>query len=228
MVGDKMRTYCLTRDQQNGINLEKPMLRFFETLGLGSVYDHNSFKPWKYPLDNHNIVDGVLQNYALVECTNPKETTFMNDNIMRKKLDYFIRKDPKHFYPFWVLIVSFMSCLSTAILDLIDRLGIILIEIGHHAETTNKRTIINALYHSRLYSLVKQLIKSRKTDFRPDKVCISQSRLPSYSYSVSSSSITKDNYLHQHNEPKQDSTNQHQNNIDRIKRLLDHDNPDHG
>jgi hypothetical protein len=120
----------------NGIPFEKYVCRFFELMGLGSRLDHNNFDPSFYTNDNHNIVDVVIKDKALIECTNPKETTFMNDSIMLNKLDYFKRADPKHLL-LWFVVVSY-AVFSDFIKGLINQLGITLVVLNNYARKTNR------------------------------------------------------------------------------------------
>jgi hypothetical protein len=217
----------LTPKQQSGIALEKPVSRFFELCGLGSILDRNSFKPSEYPLDNHNIVDMVLEEHALVECTNPKQSTFMEDSVMQKKLDYFPRKDPLHWLV-WILIVSF-AVFSSHIMDRIEALGIILIDLDCHAERTNRRTIIDRLFHSQLYGLVKNFLKSIERSVAngslASNVCVSQSvsNTTVNTDTVATNTVMLINNLHQHAEPRQDLDNLTSLNVEAIRRLLDKD-----
>jgi hypothetical protein len=180
----------------NGIPFEKYVCRFFELTGLGSQLDHNSFNPSVYPNDNHNIVDAVLEDKALFEMTNPKETTFLNDKIMLNKLDYFTRKDPKHFL-MWFLIVSFAN-FSSFITQLLDKLGVTLIVINRHADPTNRATFIRALFRSKLYSVAKHLKgRTRKKSGSGLDVQYSITSLPQYAV-PSNPALNILNYLHRH------------------------------
>lgn len=194
----------LTDRQESGIDLEKPVSNFLEQrMKLGSRVDHNSFNPSQYGQDNHNIVDIVVKDKALIECTNPKETTFMNDSIMNEKLDYCERKDPKHSL-IWVLLVSF-AVFSTVIMERIKRMGAILIVLNLRATHNNFHTVINRLYHSKLYQL------AQKFNHRPKFKCsssISPSSLspsPSYSLTTLDSCASREvtNYLYQHTDPSE-------------------------
>lgn len=196
---------ALTQKQESGINLEKPVSWFLEQkMKFGDRVDHNRFDD-SYPLDNHNVVDIVVKGKALVECTNPKETTWMGDEIMGKKLDYFQRIDPQHFLV-WFLIVSFAN-FSDAIKQLIKRLGIILVETGIHADNSNFWETIKRLFHTRLYSTLTKIVKSNLVrPFRFSVQTIQQllfpSPIPIVSTPVSvtnSVSISKtETNLHQH------------------------------
>jgi hypothetical protein len=145
--------------QKAGIALEKPVAHFIEQkMSFGSKVDHHSFDLRFYPNDNHNIVDIVIKDKALVECTNPKASTWLDDITMQNKLEYFLRKDPLHLL-LWVLIVAFAN-FSQHILDEINRLGTVLIVLNLRATPYNFHTVIKRLFHSRLYSLLKRLQKS--------------------------------------------------------------------
>ena len=91
---------------ETGISLEKAVALFINQK-LGLQCSHNDFDPSKYAFDHHNTVDIVAEDKVLIECTNPKETTFMNDKIMDSKIEYFHRQDPEH-SKLWVMVVSFL------------------------------------------------------------------------------------------------------------------------
>jgi len=197
----------LTQNQLSGIHLEKTVSWFLEhKMKLGDEVDHNRFDD-SYGQDNHNIVDILAKRKALFECTNPKETTWMDDDIMENKIDYFQRADPHHFLV-WFLIVSFAN-FSDAIKQLIKRLGIILIETGIHAEKSNFWQTINRLYHTRLYSVLTKTVKSNQA--RPTKFLVKtiQSLLTLVPNTVSVTTMpvvdtqstlltSNGNHLHQH------------------------------
>ncbi len=188
----------------NGILLEKYVCRFFELTGLGSQLDHNNFNPSFYPNDNHNIVDIVIKDKALIECTNPKESTFLSDEIMQNKLDYFERKDPKHLFK-WFLIVSF-AVFSSFIKQLIDKLGITLIVLNRHADKTNRTAFIRHLFKSKLYSVAKRL-KPKKSGLV--SASLSLTTLPQYAVSSQAERVL--NYLHQHNTTKTEDSKKDNN-----------------
>lgn len=130
----------LSENDINGINLEYSVAWTMEHKFKIRV-DHNRFDD-SYPLDNHNIVD-ITSESSLTECTNPKETTWMNDEVMAKKLQYFIRRDPLHLLK-WILIISFAN-FSDAIKQLIQQMRIELIELGFHADYKLDWRIVHAL-----------------------------------------------------------------------------------
>lgn len=185
----------------SGILFEKYITRFSEIMGLGSQIDHNNFDPAIYPNDNHNVVDIVIRDKALIECTNPKQTTFMNDSIMLNKLDYFERADPKHLLS-WFLVVSF-AMFSDYIKQLVDRLGITLIILNYHANKTNRTTFIRHLFHSKLYSVFKRY-KPKKSGFVSASTQLSVTTLPQYAVMSSSKAVAILNYLHQHRDTVKD------------------------
>lgn len=206
---------ALTQKQVSGINLEKPVSWFLEQkMKFNEAVDHNAFDD-SYPTDNHNIVDIVVKGKALIECTNPKETTWMSDEIMRKKLDYFQRIDPHH-YLIGFLIISFAN-FSDAIKHLIKKLGIIVIEIGIHAEKSNFREVIKRLFHTSLYSTLTKIVKSHIV--RPSRYLvqtIQQLLFPSpipvttLVTVTSSNSISKtETNLHQHTNSIEDEYRQY-------------------
>lgn len=142
----------LNQNHINGIALENPVAQFLKhKLKFGDLVDHNSFNESEYPNDNHLIVDAEVKGKALIECTNPKETTFFCDKDIGKKLDYFHRRDPKHLL-IWFLVISFAN-FSQYIADKLKEMRIHLIELGFHAEQFSK--VINRLFHSQLYQILK-------------------------------------------------------------------------
>jgi len=177
----------------NGIPLEKAVYCFMDNENLGSVYSHNDFNPSVYPNEKYNIVDGKLTDKVLIECTNPKDSTFLNDSIMENKIEYFFRADPLHAL-IWVLIVSFTN-FSDYIKNELTRHGIILIILGLTATNTNLKTIIKHLYHTRLYGLIKRL-KLRTKPKNPAQSITSITTLSQYSNVSCSPSISNRNNLH--------------------------------
>jgi len=211
------RKTMLTVNQQNGIHLEKAVSWFIEhKLKLGDKVDHNRFDE-QYSMDNHNVVDIVVKGKALVECTNPKETTFMPDDVMDKKLDYFQRIDPHHFL-IWFLIISFAN-FSEAIKQRIKRMGIIPIETGVHAEKNNFWETIKRLFHTRLYSVLTKIVKSNLA--RPTKFLVRTIQSLLYSSPIpvpntvsvvntrSTLLTTNRNHLHQHTTSTEEDYNQY-------------------
>jgi len=176
----------------SGINQEKYINRFFEMNGLGSI-DHNSYDPSKYPFDNHLITDFELKDKALFECTNPKETTFLDDSIMENKIDYFKRKDPAHLL-MWFLVVSF-AVFSDKIKQLINKLGVTLIVLNYYATKTNRTAFIRHLFKSKFYSVIKRL-KGKKS---PSSISAQYTitTIPQYAV-ISNPALNIPAYLHQH------------------------------
>jgi hypothetical protein len=190
----------------NGIPLEKALAWFWEKLGFGSILKHNNFDPSIYPHENSLIVDEVLEDKALIEATNPKPSTFLNDNVIAEKIDYFIRKDPKHLL-LWVLVCSFAN-FSDYIRQLIDKLGIILIELGETATTANFHTFKRHLFRSKLYALAKQL--TQKTP-RHNTLQYSNTTLDQYRVDaeVNNPSMSYTNNLYQHRDSTEDDYKQY-------------------
>ena len=133
---------------QNGIPLEKAVVNFLNKLRLSN--SHNDFNPSKYVNDNHNVVDVVVENKVLIECTNPKETTFMNDKILNDKIEYFHRKDPERKFQLWILITSFMV-FSKEILAKLYKEGIQLVVLEMRATDDNIHKVIRRMFSSKLY-----------------------------------------------------------------------------
>lgn len=118
---------------QNGIPLEKQTSQFLiQKMHLGNLVSHNNFDPRFYPNENSNIVDITISDKLLIECTNPKQSTWLDDEIMMNKLGYYTRKDPHHLL-FWVLVVSFAN-FSQYIHEQINKLNIILVVLNIHAD----------------------------------------------------------------------------------------------
>jgi len=207
---------ALTQKQESGINLEKPVSWFLEQkMKFGDRVDRNRFDD-SYPLDNHNVVDIVVRGKALSECTNPKETTWMDDDIMQKKLDYFNRVDPHHFL-IWFLIVSFAN-FSESIKQQIRKAGIVLIELGIHADKSNFWGIIKRLFHTRLYSILTKIVKSNLA--RPSKFLIKtiQSLFSTFipipvPVTYSTPVTTELNNLHQHSKTIDEEYSQYEKNM---------------
>ena len=177
----------------NGIPLEKAVCCFMDNENLGSVYNHNDFNPRIYPNEKSLVVDGKIPDKLLIECTNPKETTSMNDSIMYKKIFYFFRVDPLHAL-IWVMVVSFAN-FSDYIKTELNRLGIILIEVGLTATNINLKTIIKRLYHTRLIGLIKRLKLRTKTD--PNLAITTLTQYSLTNSSISSNPISSNStYLH--------------------------------
>jgi hypothetical protein len=183
----------------NGIPLEKQVsnwLMFKMHLGI----DHNNFDPKKYPNDNHNIVDIVVANKMLIEATNPKDSTEMNDSIMLNKLDYFQRKDPAHLL-FWVLLVSFAN-FSEFILNKIKQLNIHLIELKIHADKFSHSQIVKQLFKSRLYRLIKQVFNPNRKN---SPFFATNTQLTNYATTADTATVNhtcniKHTTLHQHSD----------------------------
>jgi hypothetical protein len=184
----------------SGIPLEKQVSHWLMfKMKLNSLVDPNDFNPAKYPNDNHNIVDIAVSNKLLIECTNPKPSTEMNDSIMQNKLDYFTRKDPAHLL-FWVLVVSFAN-FSEFILNKIKELNIILVTLNIHADQTSHSSVIKQLFKSKLYGLIKRLFKSKFAPIFVNKLKGNNQLLDKYvttAYTVNNNSDITHNNLHQH------------------------------
>lgn len=166
---------------------------------LSSLVDHNDFNPAKYPNDNHNIVDIEISDKILIECTNPKPSTEMNDSIMLNKLDYFHRKDPLHLL-IWVLLVSFAN-FSEFILNKIKELNIILIELKVRADEFSNRHVVKQLFKSKLYSLIKRF---KSTIYKTKKIApiLGNNLISKYVNTVHTATVNNSNVkhttLHQH------------------------------
>ena len=92
----------------SGIPAEMAHVHFIEQK-LGLKCDHNSFDHSEYSFDHHNAVDIVIPvkgKRILLEVTNPKKLTHMNNDIIDSKIEYFHRQDPEH-KDEWVLSISF-------------------------------------------------------------------------------------------------------------------------
>jgi len=197
----------------NGLPLEKQVSNWL-MFKMHLSIDHNNFDPKKYPNDNHNIVDCVVANKMLIEETNPKSSTEMNDEIMLNKLDYFKRKDPAHLL-FWVLVVSFAN-FSQFILNQIKQLNIHLIELKIHADKSSHSQIVKQLFKSRLYRLIKQVFNP-KAKFSP--FLASNTQLTNYANTATTATVNhtsniKHTTLHQHsNDTKVKQDNQYNSKI---------------
>jgi hypothetical protein len=188
----------------NGIPLEKQVAHFLvQKMHLGNLVEHNDFNPKKYPNENSLIVDSRVADKVLIEMTNPKESTWMDDSIMMNKLDYFHRADPKHLL-FWVLIVSFTN-FSQYIHEQINKLNIILVVLNIHADKFSHNAVIKRLFKTRLYGLIKRVFKSR---FAPifNKVKGNNQTLDKHiPFTVKAIDVQATNNLHQHQSDTQDN-----------------------
>jgi hypothetical protein len=148
----------LTKNQKAGIRLEALVRDFIAGwLKFREEYDCNSFTVSNYPLANHLIVDGQVGKTILIECTNFKKTTFMNDAIMLNKIEYFSRRDPEGKF-IWVLVVSYQN-FSRHIKQLLDFKGIYLVVLGLTATKGNREEVISELYKSELFLILKSRIR---------------------------------------------------------------------
>lgn len=186
---------------ESGIPLEKAVVNFLGKMGISN--SHNNFTPSSYVNDNHNVVDIVLkergQDKALIECTNPKETTFMNNRIMKSKMEYFHRKDPEHSY-LWVLVVSFLT-FSKEIMELIVKEGIQLVVLNKRVTKENIHRVIRGLFNSPLFTLlrpfsIKHREEPRKQEPTETKKTTLTKQIPSKSKVAKS--IDSSHYLYQH------------------------------
>jgi hypothetical protein len=143
----------------NGLPLEK-QFNFWAEHKLNLSTQHNNFEIDKYPFEHSLVVDSKIGTKVLVEMTNPKSTTFMGDNIMLEKLDYFKRADPAHKL-IWVLLVSF-AVFSQYIFEQIEKLNIHLIVLNVHADRSTQHSMTNALYRSKLWRLIKQVFNPKR------------------------------------------------------------------
>jgi hypothetical protein len=185
----------------NGLPLEKQVSNWLTyKMHLGDLVKHNDFNPKKYPNENSLITDIHVGDKAILECTNPKDSTEMNDQIMVNKLDYFHRLDPKHLL-FWVLIVSFAN-FSEFMLNKIKELNIMLVELRIHADKFSNRHIVKQLFKSKLYSLIKRLFKptTKKTQFLGNNNLLDKYVKLSSTVTVNAYSNVKHTTLHQHSD----------------------------
>lgn len=217
----------------NGLPLEKAIAHFLEQkMHLGNEVKHNEFEPDKYPLSNRLIVDFWIAFKMLIECTNPKESTFMNDKIMLNKIDYFRRVDPLHLR-LWVLIISFAN-FSKAIMQAIKDAGITLIELGIHADKYNFCNVVKQLFKSRLYGLVKSNLKFALVNANLKSKISKGYELAINKITNSADTVTTDttvltttndnNHLHQHQDEYRISELEQIKaaNLEIIKRILGH------
>jgi hypothetical protein len=134
---------------------------------------HNDFSPEKYPFEHDNIVDIKIEDLALIECTNPKESTFMNDEIMQKKIDYFERADFLHKF-IWILIMSFAN-ISNAIRKQLEDKHIFLIELNVTATNRNRHAIKRALFKTKINTILNRLMHYSQPAFFGTQVSKSNS-----------------------------------------------------
>jgi len=132
---------------------------------LGLDCSHNSFDPSEYSFDHHNVVDAVVKVKGKtfdIEYTNPKETTFLNDEIIDSKIEYFHRQDPEH-KDEWVLVISFPN-ISKESIEKLKKERITLVPLYIHAEKENLHSTIRALFDSALFKLLKPFSKRYQTN----------------------------------------------------------------
>ena len=190
----------MSPNHKTGIALENPIAWYIKN-PLKTAYDHNDFSPSKYPMENKLVVDGVAksldgQDKALLEMTNPAKENQLSEELASQKFDYFHRADPKHNL-IWVMIISFISCLSKEQRELAKSLRIHIIQIGFQATKENFGKVINRLYHTQLRHILKSKPKQKTlTNFVHNTVITQKPKQPFSSSlplplpsSVSSSSI---------------------------------------
>src|SRR4030066_1336500 len=205
----------------NGIPLEKQVVHFLaQKMDLGNLVDHNDFSPKFYPNDNHNVVDIVVSDKLLIEVTNPKESTWMDDDIMSNKIDYLHRKDPFHKL-IWVMLISFAN-FSELITRKLAENNIILVVLNIHADNYSHCRVVKQLFKTKLYHLVKRIFKSK---FAPK--FLGNNLLDKYVVTVNTvntSKVDNNNNLHQHSNIDSSNYFDIQDAINRAKRLgLFHD-----
>lgn len=155
--------------------------------------------------DNHNVVDIVIEDKALIECTNPKDSTFMNDKIMNDKIDYFHRKDPEHKL-LWSLVVSFLV-FSKEVMERILKEGIYLVVLNVRTTEENIHKVSRGLFTSTLFKLIRPFSKKYRepepTETKPKE----NKLITDYTKEENPPSKTIDNYcidndyhLYQHSE----------------------------
>jgi hypothetical protein len=200
----------------SGIPLEKQLTCWLmQKMHLGNLVQHNDFNPKKYPNENSHIVDVEVTDKILVECTNPKETTWMDDDIMLNKLDYFTRKDPTHLL-IWVLLVSFAN-FSEFIKCKITEMNIILVEMGIHADKTSHCQVVKQLFKTQLYGLIKRLFKSKFAPVFRGNNTLDKHML--HTANITKAKVDDNNNLHQHSNIDSNNEFDVQETIERAKRL---------
>lgn len=216
---EEYKTSKLTPKQFSGLQLEETILTFLNKIGLKS--QHNDFSNYTVP-NVEQAVDFVIPDIALIECTNPKETTPMNDEIMNNKIDYFHRRDPEHKFPLWFLTISFLT-FSKAIAERLLREGIIPIVLGETANEFNHHKLVRRLLNTDLFKMLSPFTRYRTGKYNPkpnkklkrievnnSEPILSSSPLPTKHFMVgrkgtlsnfiySFNKVGKDsNYLHEH------------------------------
>ncbi len=152
----------LTENQKYGIRLECPTAMFFKQK-LGLKTEHNDYSPSKYPMENKLAVDVVVHankwSKILIECTNPKRSTFFGDDVIQRKLNHFLECDPSHRHK-WVLLTTF-EIWSKNMKQWIEENQVMVITLNFRVEEEDFDKVINSLFHSRLYSIAKKLSTKR-------------------------------------------------------------------
>lgn len=177
----------------NGLPLEQ-QFDYWANYKMQLSTQHNDFDIDKYPNSNQLIVDNIVENKALIEMTNPKETTFMPDKIMLNKIDYFIRKDPLHLLT-WFIVVSFAN-FSQYVKDKLKQLNIHLIVLGIHADQTTKFQISNALSKTKLADFFTTML----TKVSNSSITVNYSNTVSTVNQLTNNQLNNitNNHLHQH------------------------------
>ena len=115
-----------------GYWLERPV-----QLGLSYakiLFEGNPMNINHYPRSIGLSVDVQTEN-MLIECTNPKRTTWMENKIMDEKIEYFHKADPEH-KKTWFLIASFTNW-SKKIKKRFSTLKITVLAIGARLHSRN-------------------------------------------------------------------------------------------
>lgn len=97
-----------------------------------------------------SLVCDLHLEYLLIECTNPKESTWMNNQIMLSKIEYFKRVDKEH-SKLWVIVTSFTNFYKKTQQAIKDN-DVLVIVIG---KRIHKRNYLR--YHTKVGATLKQL-----------------------------------------------------------------------
>jgi hypothetical protein len=190
---------------ESGIPLERAASIFLTKMRL--PHSHNDFSPSKYVNDNHNVVDIVVTDKVLIECTNPKETTFMNDQILNSKIEYFHRKDPERKFPLWILVTSFLV-FSKEIIEKLYNEGIQLVVLNKRTTSDNTHKVVRGMFNSRFFEVLQTFFHNQINQQKPKttkqlrKKILSQQVnkevLNNQSFYKNASTVREYNYLYQH------------------------------
>jgi len=94
----------------------------------------NPLNPAHYPR-THGLHVDVETEHMLIEATNPKRTTWLDNDAMNEKIEYFAKADPEHKKQ-WILLASYRRW-NKIITQRLSQLNITIIELGKAIHNRN-------------------------------------------------------------------------------------------